>query len=577
MTPATSSYQKVHPSSPIPYVPPYVRRPSGSGSSPEMSPAVVTPVVAARTKTATEEEEEAVKNTVDFDSHNNPNYPDYLRLILTARCYEIVKQTPLMLATNLSTRTNNNILLKREDLQDVFSFKIRGAYNKMAHLSEEEKRRGVIACSAGNHAQGVALAAKTMGIKATIVMPTPTPDIKSRNVLRLGSAVILHGANFDEAKAECERLTKLENYTNIPPFDDPYVIAGQGTIGAEILRQHKLDEIHAIFCCVGGGGLIAGIAAYVKRVAPHIKIVGCETEDANAMTQSLRAGKRIELADVGLFADGAAVKVVGEETFRLCRTFVDEMVEVTNDEICAAIKDIFEDTRSIVEPAGALAIAGCKRYLRKHNLTGKTCVAVTSGANMNFERLRFVAERALLGEKKEALLSVVIPEQPGAFLKLYKYIHPLMVTEFSYRYALGRKDAQIYMSFLCQDRRRELPQIMEDLNKGDMQAWDISDDEMAKSHARYMIGGRSEAANERMFRFQFPERPGALLQFLEGLRASWNVSLFHYRNHGADVGKVLAGLQVPKEDCEEFEKYLAQLNYHWVEETDNPLYKQFFC
>ncbi|KAF9922136.1 hypothetical protein FBU30_007786 [Linnemannia zychae] len=503
-------------------------------------------------------------------------YPDYLRLILTARCYEILKQSPLTHAVNLSSRTQNQIYLKREDLQDVFSFKIRGAYNKLAHLTEEEKKRGVIACSAGNHAQGVALAAKTMGIKATIVMPTPTPDIKSRNVARLGSKVILHGKNFDEAKAECERLTKLENYTNIPPFDDPYVIAGQGTIGAEILRQHNLQEIDAIFCCVGGGGLIAGVAAYVKRVAPHIKIIGCETVDANAMTQSLREGKRVSLTDVGLFADGAAVKVVGEEPFRLCQAFVDEMVEVTNDEICAAIKDIFEDTRSIVEPAGGLAVAGCKKWLREHNFTNKTCVAVTSGANMNFERLRFVAERALLGEQKEALLSVVIPEKPGAFLQLYKHIHPLMVTEFSYRFAPHRR-AQIYMSFLCQDRRKEVPQIMERLAMEDMQAWDISDDEMAKSHARYMIGGRSEAANERMFRFEFPERPGALLQFLEGLRAGWNVSLFHYRNHGSDMGKVLAGLQVPQEDNEEFAKYLAQLNYHWVEETNNPLYKQFFC
>ncbi|KAI8597001.1 tryptophan synthase beta subunit-like PLP-dependent enzyme [Dissophora ornata] len=530
-----------------PYVPPYIRVESAPGS-PASIPA----------------------------DYTDNQHPDYLRLILTARCYDIVKQTPLTHAVNLSNRTQNQIYLKREDLQDVFSFKIRGAYNKLAHLTEEEKHRGVIACSAGNHAQGVALAAKTMGIKATIVMPTPTPDIKSRNVLRLGSTVILHGKNFDESKAECDRLAAMQNYTNIPPFDDPYVIAGQGTIGAEILRQHNLQEIDAIFCCVGGGGLIAGIAAYVKRVAPHIKIVGCETVDANAMTQSLQQGKRVQLTDVGLFADGAAVKVVGEETFRLCQKFVDEMVELTNDEICAAIKDIFEDTRSIVEPAGGLAIAGCKKWLRKHNFNNKTCVAIASGANMNFERLRFVAERALLGEQKEALLSIVIPEQPGSFLKLYHHIHPLMVTEFSYRYAPSTR-AHIFMSFLCNDRGREVPVVMENLAKDDMQALDISEDEMAKSHARYMIGGRSEAANERMFRFEFPERPGALLQFLEGLRAGWNVSLFHYRNHGSDMGKVLAGLQVPQEDNEEFTKYLAQLNYHWVEETNNPLYKQFFC
>ncbi|KAF9300337.1 hypothetical protein BGZ74_008013 [Mortierella antarctica] len=553
MPPASSLPSTMNASKPLPtssYVPPYLRPESTPGSP--------------------------TNSGCSTPSLSEQQYPDYLRLILTARCYEILKQTPLTHAVNLSTRTQNQIYLKREDLQDVFSFKIRGAYNKLAHLSDEEKKRGVIACSAGNHAQGVALAAKTMGIKATIVMPTPTPEIKSRNVLRLGSTVILHGKNFDEAKAECERVAAIENYTNIPPFDDPYVIAGQGTIGAEILRQHNLAEIDAIFCCVGGGGLIAGVAAYVKRVAPHIKIIGCETHDANAMTASLKAGKRIQLTDVGLFADGAAVKVVGEEPFRLCQSFVDEMVEVTNDEICAAIKDIFEDTRSIVEPAGGLAVAGCKKWLREHNLTNKTCVAVTSGANMNFERLRFVAERALLGEQKEALLSVVIPEQPGAFLKLYHHIHPLMVTEFSYRYAHGRK-AQIFMSFLCSDRRREVPAIMEKLANDDMQAWDISEDEMAKSHARYMIGGRSEAANERMFRFEFPERPGALLQFLEGLRAGWNVSLFHYRNHGSDMGKVLAGLQVPEEDNEEFAKYLSNLNYHWVEETNNPLYKQFFC
>ncbi|KAF9170902.1 hypothetical protein BGX21_002561 [Mortierella sp. AD011] len=511
--------------------------------------------------------------------HLDHEYPDYLRLILTSRCYEILKQSPLTLAHNLSARTQNQIYLKREDLQDVFSFKIRGAYNKMAHLSEQEKQRGVIACSAGNHAQGVAQAASTMGIKATIVMPTPTPEIKSRNVKRLGSTVILHGNNFDEAKAECDRLAKAENYTNIPPFDDPYVIAGQGTIGAEILRQHNLEEIDAIFCTVGGGGLIAGVAAYVKRVAPHIKIVGCETVDANAMMMSLRAGYRVELKEVGLFADGAAVKIVGEEPFRLCQSFVDEMIEVTNDEICAAIKDVFEDTRSIVEPAGALAVAGCKKYLREHRLINKTCVAVTSGANMNFERLRFVAERSLLGEQKEALISAVIPERPGEFMKLYMHIHPLMVTEFSYRYDSDGKQAHIFMSFLCnQDRRNELPPIMKSIAAEDgMQVWDISDDEMAKSHARYMIGGRSKVEHERMFRFKFPERPGALLQFLEGLKSEWNVSLFHYRNHGSDMGKVLAGLQVPEKDNVEFSKFLARLNYQWVEETDNPLYKQFFC
>ncbi|CAJ0834918.1 1808_t:CDS:2 [Entrophospora sp. SA101] len=490
-----------------------------------------------------------------FDSSDTPNHPDYLRLILTSRVYEIVKETPLVHAINLSLKLNNKILLKREDLQDVFSFKIRGAYNKMAHLTEEERKRGVIACSAGNHAQGVAMSAKKLGLPATIVMPLTTPSIKYKNVERLGSNVVLHGSDFDEAKQECLRLQNLHKYTNIPPYDDPYVIAGQGTIGMEILRQYSFNEIDAIFACVGGGGLIAGIGSYIKRICPSIKIFGVEAVDANAMTLSLKENKRVVLKEVGLFADGAAVKVVGEETFRVCTEVVDGMITVTNDEI-----------------SGALGLAGVKKYIAENNVVGGCLVAITSGANMNFERLRFVAERAGFGEQHEALISVIIPERPGSFIALYNHIDPRPITEFSYRYSDSEK-AWIYMSFRVNNRGTELQTILENLKKDGMHGLDISDNEIAKSHARYLVGGRSIVENERLFRFEFPERPGALKKFLTGLKSSWNISLFHYRNH--DIGKVLVGIQVPLQDYEAFEKFKNKLGYHCVEETDNLVYKQF--
>ncbi|KAF0389948.1 threonine dehydratase I [Gigaspora margarita] len=500
--------------------------------------------------------------------------PDYLRLVLTSRVYEIVKETPLQKAGNLSAKLNNNILLKREDLHEVFSFKIRGAYNKIAHLTEEEKKRGVIACSAGNHAQGVAMSAKHLGLPAIIVMPLATPNIKWKNVKRLGAEVVLYGNDFDEAKEECVRLTKLHHLTNIPPYDDPYVIAGQGTIAMEILRQHNLNEIDAIFACIGGGGLISGIGSYVKRLCPKIKIIGVETYDANAMTLSLKEKKRVTLNEVGLFADGAAVRVVGEETFRVCSEVIDEVINVTNDEICAAIKDIFEDTRSVVEPAGALSVAGVKKYIAENNITGGCFVVVTSGANMNFERLRFVAERAKLGERTEALFSIIIPERPGSFIRLCDNMYPRQITEFSYRYSDPDK-AWIYMSFEVEDREKDLPSLLEKLEANGYNVQDISDNEMAKSHARYLVGGRSKVENEQLYRFEFPERPGALKKFLSGLRSDWNISLFHYRNHGSDIGKVLVGIQVPPQDSEAFENFKNQLGYHAINETENPVYKQF--
>ncbi|KAI8323011.1 threonine dehydratase I [Martensiomyces pterosporus] len=514
----------------------------------------------------------------------SPQHPDYLQMILNSYVYDVATETPLSHAVNLSSRCSNEIYLKREDLQPVFSFKIRGAYNKISHLTEEEKARGIIACSAGNHAQGVAMSAKYLGIRATIVMPILTPAIKWKNVERLGAEVVLYGAGFDEAKAECSRLEKLHGFTNIPPFDDPYVIAGQGTIGMEILRQKRPTDIDAIFVAVGGGGLIAGIAAYVKRVWPAIKIIGVETVDSCAMAQSLKEGRRKVLPEVGLFADGTAVCQVGRECFRVARELVDDMVLVTNDEVCAAIKDVFEDTRSVLEPSGALATAGLKKYARVNSLHGKTLVAVTSGANMNFDRLRFVAERAALGEQKEVLMSVIIPERPGSYIKLHDVIYPRAITEFSYRYGDPEK-AHMFMSFEVKDRDREVPEIIKQLATLDMQAIDLTDNEMAKSHARYIVGGRSSIPNEYMLRFEFPERHGALKKFLYGLKFNWNISLFQYRNFGQDVAKVLVGVQVPpsEEDADlkqgeiprSLQQFLDELDYRYVNETSNPVFQQF--
>ncbi|KAJ3515242.1 hypothetical protein NLJ89_g1883 [Agrocybe chaxingu] len=489
--------------------------------------------------------------------------PDYLRLILTSKVYEILKETPLVYATNLSAKLGNQIWLKREDLQEVFSFKIRGAYNFMASLSEEERWKGVVTCSAGNHAQGVALSGARLGIPCTIVMPQGTPDIKVRNVARLGAKVVLHGVDFDEAKSECARLASVHGLVFVPPYDDPLVIAGQGTVGMEILKQlPDSDQLAAIFASVGGGGLVAGIAEYVKRIgSPNTQVIGIETVDGDAMARSLEKGERVTLHEVGPFSDGTAVKIVGDEPFRICKNILDGVVKVDNDEICAAIKDIFE------EPAGALALAGLKRYIIRNHLIGsqKKFVAVVSGANMNFDRLRFVAERAELGEGREALLSVDIPERP--------------VTEFVYRYNISGDRAHILLSFNLASTSRELEvrEVLAALEDADMKGHDISNDEFAKSHVRYMIGGRQAVANERIFRFSFPERPGALRKFLLGLHKGWNISLFHYRNHGADLGKILAGIQVPSGDSVAFDEFLQKLDYPYVEETENMVMCVLIC
>ncbi|KAI9729528.1 MAG: hypothetical protein M1834_006724 [Cirrosporium novae-zelandiae] len=505
-------------------------------------------------------------------------YPDYTRMILTSRVYDVVNETPLTHAINLSNRLECKVLLKREDLQPVFSFKLRGAYNKMAHLTSEQRWKGVIACSAGNHAQGVAFSARHLKIPATIVMPKGTPSIKHLNVSRMGGTVVLHGDDFDGAKEEAHRLAKVHDLTSVEPFDDPYVIAGQGTIAMELLRQTNLQDLEAVFCCVGGGGLIAGIGTYIKRLAPHVKIIGVETYDANAMVQSLAKGKRVILNEVGLFADGAAVRTVGVETFRLCTEVVDEVIQVTTDETCAAIKDVFEDTRSIVEPAGALALAGLKKYVGKYpsSNTNRQLVAIASGANMNFDRLRFVAERAALGEKKEALLSVTIPEQPGAFAKLVEAVLPHPVTEFSYRYAKDEA-ANVLMGISVKPstRTEDLNNLTSRLSEDGVVATDLSDDELVKSHIRYLVGGRSGVTDERLYMFEFPERPGALFKFLTTLRPSQNISLFHYRNHGGDVGKILAGIQCPESEKEELEGFLNELGYPHQECTDSATYKMF--
>ncbi|KDQ21874.1 hypothetical protein BOTBODRAFT_61461 [Botryobasidium botryosum FD-172 SS1] len=506
--------------------------------------------------------------------------PDYLRLILNSKVYDVLKETPLVRAHGLSAKLGNEIWLKREDLQEVFSFKIRGAYNFMASLVEDERWKGVITCSAGNHAQGVAFSGTHLGIPCTIVMPVGTPAIKVRNVQRLGGKVVLHGLDFDEAKAECARLAEAHDLVYVPPYDDPLVIAGQGTIALEILKQlPDSQNLDAVFCAIGGGGLVAGIAEYVKRIgSPETKVIGVETFDGDAMFKSLKAGQRIALTEIGPFSDGTAVKFVGEEPFRICKEYLDSVVLTDNDEICAAIKDMFEETRSVTEPAGALALAGLKHHIIANNLIGakRRFVAVVSGANMNFSRLRFVAERAEIGEGREALLSVQIPEKPGSFIALHNVIHPRAVTEFVYRYS-SPTSAQIFLSFILDtsSRTHEIADVLEELKSRGMPAVDISDNEMAKSHIRYMIGGRTDAEHERVFRFEFPERPSALRQFLLGIHSDWNISMFHYRNHGADLGKVLAGIQVPPNEYDQFDEFLNKLGYPYKEETDNEVYKQF--
>lgn len=498
---------------------------------------------------------------------------DYLNKIQNSRVYDVAKITPLELQPNLSKRIQNNVLLKREDMQPVFSFKLRGAYNKMAQLPAATLAKGVIAASAGNHAQGVALSAQKLGCRAVIVMPTTTPQIKINAVKSRGAEVILFGDSYTDAYARAQELEKTEGLTFVHPYDDPDVIAGQGTIALEILNQHP-GPIHAIFCCVGGGGLLAGVAAYIKAVRPEIRVIGVEAKDAEAMTQSLKLGHRVMLDQVGLFADGAAVKQVGEHTFALCHQYVDEMIVVDNDAICAAIKDVFEDTRSILEPAGALATAGIKEYAKRNQLKGETLIGIASGANMNFDRLRFIAERAEVGEKREAVLAVSIPEQPGAFKTFCRLLGDRNITEFNYRYS-DPKIAHIFVGVAIADPS-EATNLVAALQAKGLPALDLTDNEVAKLHLRHLVGGHApQATNEMVFRFEFPEKPGALMKFLDTMGHDWNISLFHYRNHGADFGRVLVGMQVPPADTNQFHKFLDQLGYpHW-DETENPAYKLF--
>lgn len=506
--------------------------------------------------------------------------PQYLRLILTSKVYEVVDETPLTHAINLSNKLDCQVMLKREDLLPVFSFKLRGAYNKMAHLDRSKLYKGVVACSAGNHAQGVAFSARKLKIPATIVMPTGTPSIKHLNVARMGGHVVLHGNDFEEAKEECHRREIADGLINILPFDDPYIIAGQGTIGTELLRQANLQKLEAIFICIGGGGLVAGIGSYVKRLAPHVKIIGVETYDANAMVQSLQKGERVFLKNVGLFADGTAVRLVGEETFRLCKDVIDDIVQVTTDELCAAIKDVFEDTRSILEPSGALSLAGLKKWVGENPSedTSRQMIAIASGANMNFDRLRFVAERASLGEGREVLLSVTIPEQPGAFSKLIKNVMPHMITEFSYRYTTEESAnvlIGISLNSPASQRASELQSLLERIIADGMTPVDLSNDELAKTHIRYLVGGRSNIPNERLYMFNFPERGGALEKFLTMLKVSYNISLFHYRNAGGDVGKVLTGILCPDDEKTKLEKFLNDIGYPWEDCTSSKVFETF--
>jgi threonine dehydratase len=498
---------------------------------------------------------------------------DYLKKILTARVYDVAQETALAPAKNLSRRLGNHVLLKREDQQPVFSFKLRGAYNKMVHLPPEALARGVICASAGNHAQGVALAARKLGCRAVIVMPVTTPRLKVDAVSALGGEVVLHGDSYSDAHGHALALQEAQTLTFVHPFDDPDVIAGQGTIAMEILRQHQ-GPIDAIFVAIGGGGLVSGIAAYVKAVRPEIRVIGVQIADSDAMLRSVRAGRRVQLADVGLFSDGTAVKLVGEETFRVTRALVDDFVVVDTDAVCAAIKDVFQDTRSILEPAGALGVAAIKQYVETHKVKGQTFVTITCGANMNFDRLRFVAERAEFGERREALFAVTIPEERGSFKRFCELVGPRSVTEFNYRISDARV-AHVFVGIAI-GRRDEAERIERNFLRHGFPTVNLTDDELAKEHVRHMVGGHSELArDERLFRFVFPERPGALMRFLAALHPSWNISLFHYRNQGADYGRILVGTQVPAGDDAAFDAFLKTLAYPCIEESDNPVYRLF--
>ena len=503
---------------------------------------------------------------------------DYLKKILTARVYDVAIESALEPARALGRRLHNTVLLKREDQQSVRSFKLRGAYNKMVHLSPEQLKKGVICASAGNHAQGVALSAHKLGARAVIVMPTTTPQLKVDAVRGLGGEVVLFGDSYSDAHTHAAALEKKQGLTFVHPFDDPDVIAGQGTIAMEMLRQHQ-GPLHAVFVAIGGGGLISGVANYIKAVRPEIKVIGVQMNDSDAMMQSVVARQRVTLADVGLFSDGTAVKLVGEETFRIASHLVDEFMTVDTDAVCAAIKDVFVDTRSIVEPAGALAVAAIKQYVAQHKTRGETYAAILCGANMNFDRLRFVAERSEVGEEREALFAVTIPEERGSFKRFCELIGklpglPRNVTEFNYRIS-DAAQAHVFVGLSTQGRG-ESTKIANNFNKHGFAALDLSHDELAREHIRHMVGGHSKLAqDERLLRFVFPERPGALMKFLSLMRPGWNISLFHYRNQGADYGRILVGLQVPKTDDKAFAKFLATLGYPHVEETANPVYRMF--
>jgi len=503
---------------------------------------------------------------------------DYLKKILTARVYDVAVESALEPAKNLSRRLHNKVLLKREDQQAVFSFKLRGAYNKMANLTPAQLKKGVICASAGNHAQGVALSAHKMGVRSVIVMPVTTPQMKVDAVRALGGEVVLHGESYSDAYTHAVQLEKKQGLTFVHPFDDPDVIAGQGTIAMEILRQHQ-GPLDAVFVAIGGGGLISGVANYIKAVRPEVKVIGVQMNDSDAMARSVAAKKRVTLSDVGLFADGTAVKLVGEETFRVARGLVDDYVIVDTDAVCAAIKDIFVDTRSIVEPSGALAVAAIKQYVATHKTKGETYAAILCGANMNFDRLRFVAERAEVGEEREALFAVTIPEERGSFRRFCELIGNLPggarnVTEFNYRIS-DSAQAHVFVG-LTTHGKGESPKIAANFSKHGFATLDLTHDELAKEHIRHMVGGHSTLAkDERLLRFVFPERPGALMKFLSLMRPGWNISLFHYRNQGADYGRILVGLQVPKADTKAFSAFLDTLGYPYVEETHNPVYRLF--